>query len=146
MAALTWALFTSGTSTPLQALYDQFEQELEDAFAVLTPPSDYPAHGWQLTPDTSVGPTPHFPDSTSYSPAPFQYSPHLMADVDAVPLSDVPEPAHVAAIAAMTNYAGAIPAFPHLKDLHTESPTKWIQRVLDMLPLYGPGMEQSHGH
>ena len=61
-----------------------------------------------------------------------------MADVDAVPLSDVPEPAHVAAIAAMTNYAGAISAFPHLKDLHTESPTKWLQRVMDMLPLYGP--------
>ena len=58
-----------------------------------------------------------------------------MADVEAVPLQDAPEPAQVAAVAAMANYVGAIPVVPHLKNVHSESPKKWIQRVLDMLPL-----------
>ena len=114
---LTRALFTSGTPESLQALYGQFEQELEDAFAVLTPASDYPAQGWQLTPDTSVDPEPHDPDSLIYSPTPFQYSPHSMASVDALPVPDeLP-----AAMAAVTSYQHAIPVFPHLKDEHRMS-------------------------
>ena len=64
-----------------------------------------------------------------------------MATVDAIPLQDGPDPAdpaHTVALAAMTNYIGAILAFPHLKDAHGASPKKWFHSMLDMLPLCGP--------
>ena len=142
---LTRALFTSGTPESLQALYDQFEQELEDAFAVLTPSSDYPAQGWQLTPDTSVDPEPHYPDSLTYSPAPFQYSPHPMASIDAVPVPDSPGVAAPAAVAAIASYHHAIPNFPHLKDEHGACPKVWVRSLLDTLSLQGPDWNDEMG-
>ena len=39
-------------------------------------------------------------------------------------------------MAALAQF-GSIPAFPHVKDSHSSSPTTWQQNIIDMIPLLG---------